>query len=148
MLSKYCNSLYLQNLFYEGQFPKRKYNNCTEKLVPVYLLAILCGQDSYEKKQLIEQCHFSEIETVSVSLDLERFNGHLQNDISEIGNEGVCDLIGFIDDRFTDLFREGFLYQDYDKFFYDIDNIWTVEADSITFFNFFEKLQNLLNAEI
>lgn len=148
VLSKYWNALYLQNHFYEGQFPKRKYNNCTEKLVPVYLLAILCGQDSYEKKQLIEQCHFSEIETVSVSLDLERFNGHLQNDISEIGNEGVCDLIGFIDDRFTDLFREGFLYQDYDKFFYDIDNIAMVEADSIAFFNFFEKLQNLLNAEI
>lgn len=148
LLSKYWNALYLQNHSYEGQFPKRKYNNCIEKLVPVYLLAILCGQDSYEKRQLIEQCHFSEIETVSVSLDLEGFNKRLQNDILEIGNEGVCDLIGFIDDRFTDLFRAGFIYQDYDKFWYDINNIGIVEADSIAFFNFFEKLQNLLGAEI
>ena len=148
LLSKYWNALYLQNHSYEGQFPKRKYNNCTEKLVPVYLLAILCGQDSYEKRQLIEQCHFSEIETVSVSLNLEGFNKRLQNDILEIGNEGICDLIGFIDDRFTDLFRAGFIYQDYDKFFYDINNIGRVEADTIAFFNFFEKLQNILGAEI
>ncbi len=148
LLSKYWNSLYLQNHTYEGQFPKRKYNNCTEKLVPVYLLAILCGQDSYEKRQLIEQCHFTGIETVSVSLDLEGFSKRLQNNILEIGNEGVCDLISFIDDRFTELFRAGFIYQDYDKFLYDINNIGMVEADSIAFFNFFEKLQNLLGAEI
>lgn len=148
LLSKYWNALYLQNHSYEGQFPKRKYNNCTEKLVPVYLLAILCGQDSYEKKQLIEQCHFTEIENISVSLNLESFGKRLQNNILEIGNEGVCDLISFIDDRFTDLFRTGFVYQDYDKFLYDINNISKVEADSIAFFNFFEKLQNLLGAEI
>lgn len=148
LLSKYWNALYLQNHTYEGQFPKRKYNNCTEKLVPVYLLAILCGQDSYEKRQLIEQCHFTGIETVSVSLALEGFSERMQNNILKIGNEGVCDLINFIDDRFTDLFRAGFIYQDYDTFFYDINNIGTVEADSIAFFNFFEKLQNLLGAEI
>lgn len=148
LLSKYWNALYLQNHSYEGQFPKRKYNNCTEKLVPVYLLAILCGKDSYEKRQLFEQCHFTEIETVSVLLNLEGFSKRLQNDILEIGNEGVYDLISFIDNRFTDLFRAGFLYQDDDKFFYDINNIGVVEADSIAFFNFFEKLQNLLGAEI
>ena len=148
LLSKYWNALYLQNHTYEGQFPKRKYNNCTEKLVPVYLLAILCGQNSYEKRQLIEQCHFTGIENVSISLDLEEFSKRLQSDILESGNEGVCDLISFIDDRFTDLFRIGFVYQDYDKFLYDINNISTVEADSIGFFNFFEKLQNLLGAEI
>lgn len=148
LLSKYWNALYLQNHSYEGQFPKRKYNNCTEKLVPVYLLSILCGRDSYEKSQLIEQCNFSEIKTVSVSLDIGEFNKRLQNDIAEVGNEGICDLIDFIDDRFTDLFRTGFIYQDYDKFFYDIHNINTVEADSISFFNFFEKLQSLLGAEI
>jgi hypothetical protein len=72
----------------------------------------------------------------------------VQNDIVETGNEGVCDLISFLDDRFTDLFRTGFLYQDYDHFIYEIHNISEVDADTIAFFNFFEKLENLLDAEI
>lgn len=148
LISKYWNALYLQNRTYEGEFPKRKYNNCTEQLVPVYLLAILCGQDSFEKRLLMEQCHFSNIETVSVCLSLEKINNRLQNDIVETGNEGVCDLISFIDERFTDLFRLGFLYQDYDQFFYEINNLDAVSADSISFFNFFEKLENILGAEI
>ena len=148
LLSKYWNALYLQNHTYEGEFPKKKYNNCTDRLVPVYLIAILSGQESYEKRLLTEQCNFSEIETISVCLNLEKINKRLQNDVIETGNEGVCDLISFIDDRFTDVFRAGFLYQDYDQFFYEIGNIDSVEADSIAFFNFFEKLENLLDAEI
>lgn len=148
LLSKYWNALYLQNHTYEGEFPKKKYNNCTDRLVPVYLLAILSGQESYEKRLLMEQCHFSEVETVSVCLNLEKISSRLQNNVIEIGNEGVCDLISFIDDRFTDVFRAGFIYQDYDRFFYEIGNIESVEADSIAFFNFFEKLENLLDAEI
>lgn len=145
-LVKYWNALYLQNHTYEGVFPKRKYNYCTDRLVPVYLLSILCGRDSYEKRLLIEQCHLSAIETVSILLNVE--NVRLSNNIIEIGNEGVCDLISFIDDRFTELFRQGFLYQDGEHFIYEINNIDSVEADSITFFNFFEKIENLLGAEL
>lgn len=148
LLSKYWNALYLQNHTYEGEFPKKKYNNCTDRLVPVYLLAILSGQESYEKRLLMEQCHFTEVETVSVCLNLEKISSRLQNSVIETGNEGVCDLISFIDDRFTDVFRAGFIYQDYDQFYYEIGNIDSVEADSIAFFNFFEKLENLLDAEI
>ena len=148
LLSKYWNALYLQNHTYEGEFPKKKYNNCTDRLIPVYLLAILSGQESYEKRLLMEQCHFSTIETVSICLNVETISSRLQNNVIETGNEGVCDLISFIDDRFTDVFRAGFLYQDYDQFFYEISNIDSVDADSIAFFNFFEKLENLLDAEI
>ena len=66
----------------------------------------------------------------------------------EVVNEGVCDLVSCIDDRITDLFRTGFLYQDYDQFFYEIRNIAVVDADSIAIFNFFEKMETLLDAEI
>lgn len=148
LLATYWNALYLQNRTYTGDFPKEKYNNCTEKLVPIYLLSILCGQDSYEKRFLKEQCRFSEIETVSILLNVDKISHRVQNDIVETGNEGVCDLISFLDDRFTDLFRGGFLYQDYDQFIYEIHNISEVDADTIAFFNFFEKLENLLDAEI
>lgn len=148
LLAKYWNALYLQNRTYEGDFPKEKYNHCTEKLVPVYLLSILCGQESREKELLCEQCRFSGIETVSIALSVDRISGRLQNDVVEVGNEGVCDLVSFIDDRFTDLFRTGFLYQDYDQFFYEIRNIAEVDADSIAIFNFFEKMETLLDAEI
>lgn len=148
LLAKYWNALYLQNRTYKGEFPKEKYNYCTEDLIPVYLLSILCGQESNEKKLLREQCHLGEIGTVSVGLSVDRISKRLQNDVVEVGNEGVCDLISFIDDRFADLFRNGIIYQDYDQFFYEINNIADVEADAIAFFNFFEKLETLLDAEI
>ncbi len=148
LLAKYWNALYLQNRTYEGDFPKRKYINCTEPLVPIYLLSVMCGQDSYAKRILKEQCHLLSVDTVAICLSLEKMNRRLQDDILETGNEGVCGLISFIDDRFTDLFRTGFIYQDYDQFFYEINDIHSVDADSISFFNFFEKLENLLDAEV
>lgn len=146
-LVRYWNALYLANHTYEGDFSKRKFNYCTEALVPVYLISIVCGTDSFEKTYLLEQCHITQIELISTILSVKGLRGRLQNDIVEAGNEGICDLISFLDDRFTEIFRSGFVYQDGEQFVYELHNIIQVDADSISFFDFFEKLTTLFDAE-
>lgn len=148
LLGTYWNALYLANHTYTGQFPKHKYVYCTEKYVPVYLLAIMCGTDSREKELLKRQCNFSSISSVSIRLSVEKMINRLHNNILETGNEGVCDLISFIDDQFTNIFRNGFSFQDDEIFYYDIAENNTIAADPITIFNFFDKLIYLLDAEI
>ena len=144
---RYWNALYLTNHTYEGVFPKRKFNYCTEKLVPVYLIALLSGSDSTGKTAIIEQCHINHIETVSVSLSVKKLRNRLSNDIVEIGEEGIYDIISFIDDRFTDCFRRGFVYQNGTKFVFELSKLDQIEADTVSYFNFFEKLATILLAE-
>ena len=146
-LARYWNALYLANHDYEGIFPKKKYNYCTEALIPAYAVALLCGNDSFGKAYLFEQCHISQVESFSTIISVKKLRNRLQNDIVEVGVEGVLDLIGFIDDRFTDLFRGGFLYQDDEQFTFEIRDIAQVEADTVSFFNFFEKLSTIFEAE-
>lgn len=148
LLGIYWNALYLTNHTYNGQFPKHKYVYCTEKYVPVYLLAIMCGADSKEKEILKKQCNFSTITSLSIVLSVEKMVNRLQNNIVETGNEGVCDLIDFLDNKFTDFFRTGFSFQDDEIFYYDITDINSISADQIAIFDFFDKLIYLLDAEI
>lgn len=45
-------------------FPRRKYNYCTDKMTPIFLCAILAGNESFEKRQLQEHCNIRGIEDV------------------------------------------------------------------------------------
>ena len=146
-IARYWNALYLANYDYEGIFPKKKYNYCTEALIPAYAVALLCGNDSFGKEYLLEQCHISQVESFSTIISLEKLRNRMQNDIIETGVEGVLDLISFIDDRFTELFRSGFVYQDDELFTFDIREISKIEADTVSFFNFIEKLSTIFEAE-
>ena len=145
---RYWNTLYLQNHDYNGEFPKRKFNYCDESLVPAYLISILCGNESYEKNCVKEQCHITGIDSVFVDIDIGDLRRRLQNDIVEVGAEGVYDLLDFIDNRFTDLFRNGFIEQDFEHFVFAVDHLDEINAGTISVFNFFEKLLTLLKAEL
>lgn len=148
-LASYWNALYLANHQYQGVFKKRTFNYCDESLVPAYLASILCGDDTYERHCVIEQCHITAIDTISVDINIsDAIRKKLSNDILETGEEGVLDLISFIDDGFTDTFRRGFLYQNGSHFVFEIKELNRIDADSISFFNFFEKLITLLDAEL
>lgn len=146
---RYWNTIYLLNHDeYTGEFPKRKYNYCDEELVPVYLISILCGGNTYEKRCLQEQCHIGRIDSISVVINTRSLRNRLQNDITEIGVEGVYDLLNFIDDRFTECFRQGYIEQDREQFVFVLDHLEIIDADSVSFFNFFEKLITLLDANL
>ena len=146
-IARYWNALYLANHEYEGVFPKRKYNYCTESLVPIYLIALLCGEDSFGKKILHERCYINNIESISFFLNVKKIGEMLHNNIDEVGIEGVLDLISFIDDNFTEIMRNAY-YPYGDTFMFDIRDITHIEADTISFFSFFEKLNTIFEAKI
>ena len=111
-IAQYWNTVYLLNHEYTSQFPKRKYNFFREELTPIYLVSILAGEDSFEKSYLHSQCHIERVESVSISLDLGKLPGRLREDVSEVGKDGLLEIISFIDDRFAELFHKGYLYDE------------------------------------
>ena len=129
-------------------FPKRKYNYCDEAMTPIYLVSILAGQDSFEKKYLRDTCHFSKIEYVDVCVDLdkvERLFGIDRFEDDHLSN--LYYLTDFIDLHFTDYFRQGFKYTDAGKGYFTLSNLEESGVDSIAIFNFFEKMHSLFGAQ-
>lgn len=129
-------------------FPKRKYNYCDESLTPIYLTAILAGRSSFEKEYLQKACHFLAVERINVTVDLnkvEQFFGRPKYDGQHPTN--LYSLLDFIDDCFTELFRRGFLYASDGKGYFEISNLAEVDADTISFLEFFEKLYSLFDAK-
>lgn len=147
-ITQYWNTVYLLNHEYTSQFPKRKYNFFREELTPIYLVSILAGEDSFEKSYLHSQCHIERVESVSISLDLGKLPGRLREDVSEVGKDGVLEIISFIDDRFTELFQKGYLYDDGEKFYFEINSIYDAYADQISIYELLEKLLTVFDADI
>ena len=130
-------------------FPKRKYNYCDEALTPIYLLAIMQEKASFEKKYLQDNCHVSSIEYVDVSVNLDKVERLFGN--SRFDDEYPTNLfyiLDFIDSRFTDLFRQGFLYSSYGKGYFEIMHIEKTNADPVAVLELFEKLHTLFDAKI
>ncbi|MCI8980754.1 MAG: AAA family ATPase [Clostridia bacterium] len=133
---------------YTGQFPKRKYNRCIERLTDVYLLSLLCGNDSDEKEHLKEQCHLDAIQTINVSLEVQKIPPILQRINPDDRINGLSVIIEFIDAHFVELFQSGFL-NSYDKrLYFQLGNIEYLGLDAISLYNFFEKLIVLFGAQI
>lgn len=129
-------------------FPKRKYNYCDEAMTPIYLVSMLAGQDSFEKKLLQETCHFSKIEFVDVCVNLDKVERIFGNDRFEDDYPSrLFYLTDFIDHHFTDYFRRGFKYTDAGKGYFTLSNLEEIGVDSIAIFDFFEKLHSLFNAQ-
>lgn len=143
---QYRNTI-MHGEFYDKYMPKRKYNRCLEELTPIYLLAILCGGNSVEKDYLQKNCHYGDIQNVTVSIDTEML-AIVFPESQDPANEPFMEmLIEFLDDRFMFWFHHGFLYQKGKRAYYSLGNFSEVEIDSISIYNFFEKLQMLLDAK-
>lgn len=128
--------------------PKRKYNYCDEKLTPIYLASILCGNETFEKEYLIEACNFNKVEFIDMSIDMdsvEKIFGRPQfeGDVPT----SLYYLTDFIDHRFTDLLRRGFMYSHDGTSYFEIKGLEKIEADSISILEFFEKLSSLFDAQ-
>ncbi len=131
---------------YNQYLPKRKFNNCTDELLPIYLIAILCGSDSYEKSYLQRQCHIESIDVARVQLTLK----NLPNDIEEesFGNEQnvMNEILDYLDADFSELLASGLLYQNDNEFIYELHDFSELRKDTVSVFEFFEKLSTLFNA--
>ena len=151
-MNQYWNLLYLANRTANFDFPRRKYTYCDESFVPVYLISILCGQDSFEKNYLQNHSSIQGISHISVNLHLDRFEDLLTDEMTSSGMsgpyEGVYQILEFIDDRMVESFRRNHLYTAGRASLFDLQQFEFEGADSISIYNFFEKLQLLFDAEI
>lgn len=128
-------------------FPKRKYNYCDEGMTPIYLASILCGQDSFEQNYLVNACNFGEVQCVDMVININKVEvffgrGRFEGDVLT----GLYYLTDFIDHRFTDLLRRGFMYSAMGKSYFVIEEIGNLGLDSIAILEFFEKLYSLFDA--
>lgn len=128
-------------------FPKRKYNYCEEGFTPIYLLSIMCGEDSFEKNYLTNHCNYDKVEYVYMVINTDKVERIFGRDaFTENEPTGLYYLTDFIDYRFTDILRKGFMYSIVGKSYFEIKNIDTLNVDAITILEFFEKLYSLFDA--
>ncbi len=130
------------------EFPKRKYNYCNEELTPIYLASILCGHDTFEKRYLMDSCKFESIEYVDIIINVDKVEwifgrGKFEGDIPT----GLYYLTDFIDHRFTDILRRGFIYSAMGKSVFEVKEFGSLGIDSIAILEFFEKLHTLFDAQ-
>lgn len=144
---QYWRAAVWANHEYQGEFPKKKYNYCADSLTSIYLISILAGQRTFEKQYLQDQCHMTRVESIAICLDIERLPQSLQEEVMNGGNEWLYEIIDFVDSRFSDLMHRGFLSNYGNLFYFELEDIAELELDSISFFNFFEKLVTIFNAE-
>ena len=130
------------------QFPKKKYYYCDERMVDIYLAAILDGNSSYEKQYLQNECHFHYVQNVDVMIDLDRVEWLFNRErFVEREPHDFYSIIDFLDYRFTDIFRRGFLYSQDGKGYFSLTKVSELEMDCISILNFYETLQSLFNAQ-
>ena len=145
--TKYINSDNVNMEPFESAFPKRKYNYCDESFTPIYLLSILCGQNSFEKNYLINTCHFEKFQYMNMNISakkVERIFGI--EPLEEEVTTKLYALTDFIDHRFTDILRRDFMHFEKGKLYFQIMDIESLNVDSISILEFFEKLYSLFDA--
>ena len=128
--------------------PIKKFNFCDEHLVPIYLCAILDGHNSYEKRYFVEECKFTEIDRVSMVINLdkvERFFG-----IDRFEGEWPNNLFfttDYVEHQFTDILRRGWKFAAYGKGYFELNGIQELGLNSRDILEFFEVLHDLFDAK-
>ncbi len=144
----YVTSLKYPSEEFSHQLPKQKFNYCDESFVPIYLSAILAGQDSYEKQYLQRECRFRNIEYINMEINMERLAWLF--DVPTFEDDDLTNLYiisDFIDQRFTPLLKNGFRYGEGNKGYFEIEGLEELGVDSISILEFFEKMQSLFEAK-
>ena len=117
-------------------------------MTPVYLVSILCGERSFEKEYLQKTCHFSGVEYINISINLEKVEQIIGSPQRENNSPAYLFYLTFyIDYRFTDLFRRGFINASGGKGYFEIDNLEQINVDAISILEFFEKIQSIFDAK-
>lgn len=118
-------------------------------MVDIYLAAILDGNSSFEKHYLQNECHFYYVQNVDVMIDLDRVEWLFDREhFVEHEPFNFYSIIDFLDYRFTDIFRRGFLYSQDGKGYFSLTKVSELEIDCISILNFYETLQSLFNARL
>lgn len=135
---------------FEIDFPDKKYNYCYENLTSIYLSSVLLDNsaETYEKKILMNDCHFEKIEKIDVILNLKKLSHLFQDDVnSQEAPELFWEILSFIEGSLVDLYRGSFLYRNKDKIHFSLSNFVDFNLDRISIFNAFEKLSTLFDSK-
>lgn len=128
--------------------PVKKYNFCDEHLVPIYLCAILGGQDSFEKRYLINECHFENISRVNMIINLDKVEQFFGVDRFEDDYPGHLFYVAdFVDHRLSEILRRGWLYASNGKGYFEIDGLRDCGVNAVAILEFFETLHDLYDAK-
>ena len=128
--------------------PVRKYNFCDEHLVPIYLCAMLGGQDSFEKRYLINECHFEDIARVNMIINLDKVERFFGNERFEDDYpRNLIDVADFVDHRLSGVLRRGWLYASNGRGYFEIDSLRSCGVDAVSILEFFEILHDLFDAK-
>ena len=133
---------------------KSKYLYCDESFVPIYLIAILACENSYEKDILYKECGLSKIVRIDIKLTIDKndyFDKRTNSKYSAYKSnfkKKLISIVDFVDPRFTELFQNGNCHFGKSKketvSLYDIEHLG---VDSISLLEFFEKLKIFYKAE-
>lgn len=143
IFDEYMNSMKNGVEFAPVSIPKRNFIYCDESFVPIYLCAILAGNDSYEKEIIKEKCKLSKINNIDISMNIDV---KALLDPSDFENK-LFSFIEYIDHRFIEVFKKGNWTFSDNKVFYTISALDSLHLDSISILNFLEKLKLFYKAE-
>ena len=133
---------------------KRKYIYCDESFVPIYLIAILAGENSYEKITLYKECGLSGIARIDIKLTIDSddlFDKRTNSSYPAYKanfKEKLLSIVDFIDSRFVELFQNGnYRFGKNRKETVSLYDIERLKIDPISLLEFFEKLKIFYKAE-
>ena len=128
--------------------PVKKYNFCDEHLVPIYLCAMLAGQDSHEKQHLIQECNFTEIDRLSMIVNLDKIERFFGNDRFEDEKPyNLFYMTDYLEHKLTDVLRHGWKFAVKGKGYFDLSHISELNLDPVAILEFFEVLHDLFDAK-
>lgn len=128
--------------------PVRKYSFCDEHLVPVYLCAILEGLDSYEKEYLVKECNCSEVDHVSMVINLNKVDRFFGN--ARLGGGTPSNLyftMDYVEHLLSDVLRQGWQATAKGRGYFELKGIGELGLDSRAILEAFEVLHDLFDAK-
>lgn len=135
------------------QFPHKKYIHCDDMLAPLYLVAVLAGAESFEKKKIQELCDIDELVSIDIFLNpssanillYEFFSG---SDLDHGIERNFWKTIEFIDSDISTVLHSAKQSFRENSALFMISNVQDIPNNRIQIFNFLEKLVTLFDARI
>jgi predicted ATP-dependent endonuclease of OLD family len=140
-------NLYKRNISFPKQ-QKKKYIYCDESYVPIYLAAILAGQDSYEKKLIRRECNLFGTESIEIKLKIvDSLNLREYRNTEKLLEDRLYPFINYFDNKLVRIFRNGFWGYKSGIAVYRLRDIDKLNIDFTSLLDLFEKLKLFFKAE-
>lgn len=146
----------VENVSGESSYSRydKRFIQCKDDLVPIYLISLLCGIDSSCKDFLKDELTISDNLKIKIELNMKKWV-NLADKNPETHLEKVLSVLSFVLDNFEN--KENFMEDFYhttsktslnDKFLISIDDASLFNAPQSLIYNFFERISVLFDAKV